>query len=476
MVVKSPPLSSFADLFTNAARKSRKGYIMAFDRSAAPSGRSRQRIAVIGSGAAGLSAAWLLSRTEDVTVFEADERVGGHSNTVDVQDGNGTIPIDTGFIVFNEENYPNFTAWLQHLEVAVEDSCMSFGVSIDDGAIEYSGQSLSSVFARRRSALSVAHWSMMIEIVRFHREAKKSLEDKSCAALSLQDFLTKKNFGPDFTARFLKPMVAAIWSSPSANVLDFPADDFFRFFDNHGLLQVLNMPMWRTVSGGSREYVARVCAQLTRPVLTNTAVKRVVSEENAIRLFGENGEIGVFDKVVIATHADTALSLLEAPTDREEKLLSVFGYQSNQAVLHSDVSLMPKRKRAWSSWNYLQSKKGESVSYWMNRLQNLKSQRDFFVTLNPSEEIREDQAITEFSYDHPVFTLDVARAQKELWSLQGKHGVWFCGAHFGQGFHEDAVQSGFAVAEDISGAKRPWMVQNENGRIWRRDSSEIEKA
>lgn len=430
-------------------------------------GRQGQRIAVIGSGVGGLSAAWLLSRTSDVTVFEADCRVGGHSNTVDVVDGDGTFPVDTGFIVFNEDNYPNFTAWLRHLDVAVEDSCMSFGVSIDNSAVEYSGQTLNSVFARRRSIVSPPHWLMMVEIVRFHREARKSLQLGDCAQLSLHEFLQWKKFGKQFIARFLKPMVAAIWSSPSANVLNFPAENFFKFFDNHGLLQVLDMPLWRTVKNGSREYVSRVCNQLTRPVETDTGVTRIVREEGKVRLFGKVGEIGVFDQVILATHADSALSLLASPSNDEETLLSVFKYQSNKAVLHSDASLMPTRRRAWSSWNYLKSEEGESVSYWMNRLQSLNTQRDIFVTLNPSEEIKEEEMIAELFYDHPVFNLEVADAQKCLWSLQGKGGVWYCGAHFGQGFHEDAVQAGLAVAEDISGVRRPWSVKNESGRIWR---------
>lgn len=421
---------------------------------------------MIGSGVSGLSAAWLLSRQCKVSVFEADSRLGGHSNTIDIEIGGVTTAVDTGFIVFNTENYPNLTAWLECLGVPTRESCMSFGVSIGGGEIEYSGQSINSIFTRRKSLISKAHWMMLVEILRFHKLGRASLTEGISDSVPLSDFIERNKFRTSFIQNFLKPMAAAIWSSPANDILQYPAGNFFRFFDNHGLLQSLNLPSWRTVEEGAISYVRRVGCELSGKTYLNTPVRKVIRSDNLVELFGEKGSLGKFDKVIIATHADTALAMLDQPTQNENSILSSFAYQRNRAVVHFDQKIMPVYKRAWSSWNYLSGNDGESVTYWMNRLQNLESDRDIFVTLNPYKDISHDNFVASFDYTHPIFDIAAGKAQRKLWEIQDSGGVSFCGAYFGQGFHEDGLQAGLAVAEAIGGRKRPWQVANESGRIW----------
>lgn len=423
------------------------------------------KVAVIGSGVSGLACAWLLSDKYEVTLFEADPRIGGHCNTVDVDDGAETVSVDTGFIVFNEKNYKNLTQWLRQLGVLTEQSCMSFGVSLDEGNIEYSGQTISSIFANRKSIFSTSHWKMLTEVLRFHRLGKQALCDGDGQSNSLADFINKNNFSEEFVQRFLNPMAAAIWSSPGNDVLQYSSHKFFQFFNNHGLLQVTNLPVWHTISGGSRQYVQRVESKLGKNVYPNTPVKSVSRQKNGVVLRGATGELGAYGQVVMACHADSALKLLEAPSAREQELLSAFSYQRNEAVLHFDPELMPKRRRAWSSWNFLGKDGENTVTYWMNRLQNLKCEKDIFVSLNPQKKITGEHYVASFQYDHPVFNVATARAQQELWGLQGRGGVWYCGAYFGHGFHEDGLQAGLAVAEELGTLKRPWDVEGENDRL-----------
>jgi predicted NAD/FAD-binding protein len=262
-------------------------------------------------------------------------------------------------------------------------------------------------------------------------------------------------------------MAAAIWSTPSMRILDYPAASLFRFYANHGLLQVSNMPRWSTVVGGSRVYVEKISEPFRQNARLGCGVVSVARTPSGVVVNDETGASDRFDAVVIAAHADRALAMLKAPTPRERSVLGAFKYQSNQAVVHVDPALMPTRKRAWASWNYLGGDGAASVTYWMNLLQQLDCERNIFVTLNPLREVRKDCVIATFDYDHPMFDVATGAAQKELWSLQGEGGVWYCGAHFGAGFHEDGVQSGLAVAEDLGGVKRPWTVANESGRIWR---------
>ncbi len=447
---------------------------MAFDsrgpRPFRPAPDRRLRVAVIGSGVSGLSAAWLLSGGHEVVVYEKDRRLGGHSNTVDVPTGDGAVGVDAGFIVFNKPNYPNLTALFDRLGVGIEETNMSFAASIDGGRIEYSGQGLSSVFANRASVFSPSHWAMIRDIMRFNREAKAALGDGLADDVTLGAFVESRAYSKAFVRRFLAPMAAAIWSTPSLDILDFPAAALFRFYANHGLFQVSNNPRWNTVAGGSRVYVERISKGFATNARLGQGAARVERVRDGVLVTDDQGFIDRFDHVVIATHADRALALIDQPTSREEKLLKAFRYQPNRAVVHTDKTQMPKRRRAWASWNYMGENGAPSVTYWMNRLQNLTCDTDIFVTLNPSSPIREDAIVAAFDYDHPMFNIDAGNAQRELWSLQGEGGVWFCGAHFGSGFHEDGLQAGLAVAEDLGGVSRPWTVADPSGRIWRHEA------
>ena len=444
---------------------------MAFDTVETKCPGARQRIAVIGSGVSGLSAAWLLSRRHEVVLYEKEGRLGGHSNTVDVETSMGVVPVDTGFIVFNEPSYPNLTALFQHLDVKTDYSCMSFGASLRDGRVEYSGQTLSSVFARRLNAVSPRFLRMLTEIPRFHRDAKKALREDYCERATLGDFIAERGYSTGFCDLFLKPMTAAIWSTPTIRVFDYPALSFFRFFENHGLLRVLNLPEWRTVAGGSRSYVQKLREAFAGEVRSNAAVAEISTFDGGVRVIDVAGHTDQFDQVVIACHGDEALKLRSQAPEDERAILGAFDYQVNHAVLHLDPSMMPQRRRAWSSWNYLEGDDAPAVTYWMNRLQNLPCKEDIFVTLNPPRAVRPGAEIASFSYDHPMFNAATQRAQGAIWDIQGRGGVWYAGAHLGHGFHEDGLQSGLAVAEAIGGVRRPWSVEDESGRLQLRTQS-----
>lgn len=428
----------------------------------------RRRVAVIGGGISGLSAAWLLAGRCEVVLYERERRLGGHANTVDAPVDARAVPVDAGFIVFNKPNYPNLTALFDRLGVTTCETDMSFGVSMEDGAVEYSSRGLNALFANRSSLVSPSHWLMLGAIPRFNREAKAALASGLDARMTLGAFLGERRFPAPFIRRFLEPMAAAIWSTPSLKILDYPAASLFRFYANHGLLQASNLPRWSTVVGGSRAYVDRISAPFRKSARLGVGVAQVTRTPTGVIVTDHEGARDHFDDVVIATHADRALAMLDRPTPAERSLLGAFVYQANRAVVHLDRGQMPARRRAWASWNYRGGDGAPSVTYWMNLLQNPDCARDIFVTLNPSTPIRDEDIVAEFAYDHPMFDVGTLSAQEALWSLQGAGGVWYCGAHFGAGFHEDGAQSGLAVAEDLCGARRPWVVQNESGRIARR--------
>ncbi|WP_075289459.1 NAD(P)/FAD-dependent oxidoreductase [Pararhizobium arenae] len=425
-------------------------------------------IAIVGSGISGLSAAWLLSRRHNVTIFEASDRIGGHSNTVEFESPAGPVAVDTGFIVYNEVTYPNLTALFRALEVPTVASDMSFAVSLNSGAYEYSGSG-SGLFAQKSNIVSPRFWSMMRDLLRFYRNAPRDLP--KMGDMSLGDYLSRNRYGAAFRDEHLYPMAAAIWSTPSMQVGEYPAANFVRFCSNHGLLDLWGRPIWRTVKGGSREYVARLTARFAEHIRLSTPVTAIRRSPGVVEINDANGGRQVFDDVVIATHADQALRMLTDASDDERRILGAFRYSRNEAVLHGDTALMPKRRAAWSSWNYVADTNDgptqPSITYWMNRLQPLGSAPPTFVTLNPRRQPREETVIRRDVYEHPVFDLATDRAQQEIWSLQGAHNTWFCGAHFGAGFHEDGIQAGLAVAEDLGGVRRPWQVAGESARIVR---------
>ena len=430
----------------------------------------RHDIAIVGTGISGLSAAWLLSQRHAVTLFEADGRVGGHSHTVEAELEGKPVAVDTGFIVYNEPAYPNLTALFRELDVPTTPTEMSFAVSIDAGAFEYAGNNLAGLAAQPSNLFRRRFWSMLADLRRFYRTAPRDLA--SMGDISLGDYLDREGYGRPFREDHLFPMAAAIWSTPAIEVHRHPAAAFVRFWENHGLLKFTGRPVWRTVRGGSREYVSRLTRGFADRILTSTAVASIRRHGEAVELIDGLGRSRRFDHVVIATHGDQALRLLADPSPHESQLLGSIGYTQNDVVLHTDVSLMPRRRSAWASWNYLADRSTEasglSVTYWMNRLQPLGNAPPIFVTLNPLREPRSGTIISRQVYQHPVLDARSARAQDQLWSLQGQRNTWFCGAYFGAGFHEDGLQAGLAVAEDLGGLRRPWQVPNDSGRIVRR--------
>jgi uncharacterized protein len=424
----------------------------------------RLDVAVVGSGIAGLACAWLLSQRHRVTLYERETRLGGHTNTVDVPTSAGRVPVDTGFIVFNEDTYPNLVALFAHLKIGTQASEMSFSVSLDDGRLEYGGNNLSTLLAQRTNLLNPRFLRMLRDLLRFYREAPRQLA--SLDGMSLGDYLDRDRYGRAFRDDHLLPMAAAIWSAPRATLLDFPATSFVRFCENHGLLKVTGRPIWRAVTGGSSSYIPALAAPFEDRVRRGAQVVSVARDALGVSLRAADGATARHDHVVLATHADTALALLDEPSASERELLGAFRYSRNRAVLHRDAALMPKRRKVWSSWNFLGRRGGDAealcVTYWMNRLQSLAG-ADHFVTLNPTRTPRD--IVYETTYEHPIFDLGALAAQRRLWSLQGRGNVWFAGAHFGAGFHEDGLQAGLAVAEALGGVRRPWQVDGESSRI-----------
>ena len=421
------------------------------------------RIAVIGSGIAGLGAAWLLRSRHEVVLYEAADRLGGHSNTVDAPAaGGGTQPVDTGFIVLNDRTYPNLLALFRHLDVDTRPSTMSFSVSADDGRLEYCGDGVGGLFAQPYNFMRAGHYRMVADLLRFYRQAPSVLDDSDAPGITLGQYLKERRYGRSFVYDHLLPMSAAIWSCSCAEILRFPLQSYLSFCQNHGLLSIANRPQWLTVVGGSREYVRRIAAPMQRRLRLGVPVARVTRLAHGVVVRDASGHEDRFDHAVLACHADQALTMMADPAEDERRILSAFRYQRNRAVLHQDEGLMPRRRRVWSSWNYLSTRAGDpsqsvSVTYWMNRLQSLDMDNPLFVSLNPLREPDPARTLRAFSYEHPVFDHGATAAQAAMGDIQGRDRVWFCGAYCGHGFHEDGLASGLAVAEAI-GARRPWRV------------------
>ncbi|WP_430398462.1 NAD(P)/FAD-dependent oxidoreductase [Ferrovibrio sp.] len=423
------------------------------------------KIGVIGAGIAGLGAAWALSRQHDVTVFEANAYPGGHSNTAEVDCDGKRIAVDTGFIVFNNWNYPNIEKLFAHLKVPALKSDMSFSVSVGTGSqrgqLEWNGNTLGSLFAQKRNLLSFRFHRMWRDILRFNRRAVTDLETGRMAALTLGAYLEREGYSESFMLDYLLPMGAAIWSAPMRDMLDFPAVTFARFFRNHGLLSINDRPQWSTVQGGSREYVRRLIADSRFDLKLSTPVRRLSRTPEGVILHTDAGPVGSFDQVLLACHGDQALRILgDAASEQERAILGCFRFQPNRAILHRDLNQMPLRRRAWASWNYLSEPRRDlerrvALTYWMNLLQSIDNQYPLFVTLNPIEEPDPAKVFARFDYEHPLFDRAAIAAQGQLDEIQGRNRLWFAGAWAGYGFHEDGLTSGLRVATAL-GATLPF--------------------
>lgn len=422
--------------------------------------RGRGRVAIVGAGIAGNAAAWALADAHDVVLYEKEPRLGGHSHTVDIDYDGRAIAVDTGFIVYNELNYPNLTALFDALGVPTKASDMSFGLSLDGGAFEWSGKTIGSLFAQRRNMLDLSYLWMLREVLRFNKLCRADRAAGKLGGLSLGAWLDGHGLSRRFRDDYLVPMAAAIWSTPAAQVLDFPAESFIAFFDNHKLID-MDRPVWRTVEGGSRTYVEAI-SRHKGEIRKATPVVSVERDADGVTIVDANGGRDRFDAVVMAAHTDETLKMLAEPTPAERATLGAIAYRPNDVILHRDERLMPKRKAVWSAWNYLGSRRDPeaagrdvAVTYWMNALQGIADDRPLFITLNPPFQPDPAKVFGRFNYSHPQFDGPALAAQRSLPALQGSNRTWFAGAWTGYGFHEDGLSSGLSAAESLGGVA-PW--------------------
>jgi len=397
------------------------------------------KIAVIGSGISGLSASYYFSKKYKVDLFEQDDHFGGHSYTYDIKEENKIIAVDLGFIVFNEQTYPNLIRFFNELNVPFEKSNMSFSVSIKDTNVEYGGSGFNAIFANKKNLLNFKFLKMINEIINFYKTAP-SLVNKETSNATLGDYLKSSKLSKYFIEYHIIPMVAAIWSMPFQKAKEMPLKLFLNFFTNHGLFKLKNRPQWYTVSNRSRTYVKKVLEKISGEVFKNYKVSKILRNENNVRILIGNEYLD-YDHVILASHADQSLELLDEPSLEESETLKKFTYVSNEAYLHRDENLMPIRKSAWSSWNSISKNENTCVTYWLNKLQNLNSEKNYFLTLNPVEAIDKNKIIKKIHFTHPYFNKDNVALQKDLHKLQGKKRTWFCGSYFGYGFHEDGLKS-----------------------------------
>jgi predicted NAD/FAD-binding protein len=410
-------------------------------------------VAVIGGGVAGITAAYLLQRKHTVTLWEKNSYIGGHTHTIIIEEGpdQGT-PVDTGFIVLNDRTYPLFTTLLSQLKVPIRKTDMSFSYFSRKTGLQYGSRNFDTIFAERRNLFRPTFWRLLLGIIRLNSITRKKLKGGNLGTITLGDYLRREKFSRSVIEEYLIPMAAAIWSTPDAKMMDFPAESFFRFFENHGLLSITDQPQWYFVDGGSHRYVRAFLAGFRGEAQADQEVRSIRRTDSGVVVTLQSGAENQFDRAVIATHADEAYALLADPSDEETQLLSPWDYTKNYTVLHTDITLLPPNRRAWASWNYLRDQDIETgspvtLTYDMNRLQNLKSEKVYCVTLNPVKPIPREHIIREFVYTHPTYTFEALKTQSELPNLNGKRNTYFCGSYFGYGFHEDAVRSAVRMAE-----------------------------
>lgn len=415
------------------------------------------RIAVVGTGISGMVAARLLAREHDVHVFEAGSYIGGHTHTVKVEVGGRQYPVDTGFMVFNDHTYPNFVRMLDSLGVPSRTSDMSFSVRCDRTGLEYQGGTLMGLFAQRRNLFRPSFHRMLRDILRFHREAPQLLHTAN-DAITLDDYLRENNYGRQFVDQYLVPLGASIWSTPPGQFRQFPARHTIGFFQNHGLLKLTDRPQWRTIVGGAATYVEALMRPLADRVRLRCPVARVQRRFDDVVVTPRNGEAEVFDSVVLATHSDQALALLADPSPEEEEILGAIPYQTNEIVLHTDIRLLPRTRRAWASWNYHVSRSEEqtvTLTYNLSRLQGHHSAEPILETLNPTIPIDPAKVLERMTYHHPMYSVEALKAQRRYDEINGQRGTYYCGAYWGYGFHEDGVRSALAVVRSVERAEEP---------------------
>lgn len=409
------------------------------------------RIAVIGTGISGLVASYLLAEEHDLTVFEANDYVGGHTHTITVDDPTGPTNVDTGFIVYNEWTYPNFSKLLDRLGVETQASSMSFSVRDDAADLEYKGDNLNTLFAQRSNLLRWGHYRMLYEILRFYRQSRRLL-NASAERLTMGSYLREQRYSTEFVERYLIPMGAAIWSADPQQFYDFPAGYFVRFCHNHGMLNILKRPQWRVIRGGSMQYVRKMIAPFRDRIRLSTPVSSIKRSNGGVEVVSERFGAERFDQVIVAAHSDQALRMLADPTLAETEILGTMRYQPNDVALHHDTSRLPRRQKAWSSWNYHIPKKQQSsavVTYNMNELQSLRTDRTYCVTLNSTDAIDPQKCIRQLHYDHPVYTTESVLSQKRHSEISGRNRTHYCGAYWGYGFHEDGVNSALTVCKSF---------------------------
>lgn len=409
------------------------------------------KVAIIGTGISGLVTAYLLSEDHDITVFEANGYVGGHTRTVGVETDEGSHAIDTGFIVFNEPNYPNFSKLLKRLDVSSQPSNMSFSVQCQRTGLEYRVTTLNSIFAQRRNLLRPSFHRMLFDIGRFHRNAKTILGN-GYGRTTLEEYVATHGYSQEFLDRFLVPMGAALWSASAERMKDFPIRYLVQFFDHHRFLSLNGMLEWRTVTGGSQRYVDKIIRPFAERIRLHSPVRRVRRSPDRVEIQSAAGGRETFDRVVIATHSNQALNMLADPTPAEREILGSMPYQENEAALHTDTRLLPRNERARASWNYQvvpEPRAGASVTYYMNMLQNIQSRHDFSVTLNTTDAIAPETILDRTRFDHPIYTLESVEAQGRVAEISGVNRTHYCGAYWGYGFHEDGVKSALRVCRDF---------------------------